>query len=53
MKSKSEFAFQLEQLLEAGDEGMIPNYIKEAINYVTPKDDEANAEPAPEASTLG
>jgi len=51
-KSKSEFAFQLEQLLEDGDEDMIPNYIKEAIDYVTPKDDETDAQSTPEADTL-
>lgn len=43
-KSKSEFSFQLEQLLEAGDDSMVPEYIRAAINYVTqpteePEDD--------------
>lgn len=52
-KSKSEFAFQLGQLLVTGDEDMIPAYIKEAIDYVTPKDDISDAEHTPETNTLG
>lgn len=33
--TKSEFAFQLEQLLGDNDQDMVPNYIVEAIKYVT------------------
>lgn len=51
-KSKSEFAFQLEQILTADDQDMIPKYIKEAITYVTKTDEATNAEPTPEADAL-
>jgi putative ATP-dependent endonuclease of OLD family len=34
-KSKSEFAFQLEQSLDNKNKDMIPKYIEEAIKYVT------------------
>lgn len=55
-KSKSEFAFQLEQLLDSGDVSMIPEYIRSAIVYVTQpteNTEDGSTQPTSETNSLG